>query len=579
VKVLLCALTLSMVCFSGTLSAMGLLKADLIGVWGEKRILGPYVSGVLDIRLDASGGTAEIDGQVGAVNRQGANVSLELANAQGAFRGQIYGDTLTGHWIQPRTMAYGTIYATPVSFRLLSANHWQGEVNPLEDAMTFYLAVSYDEDSNLTAYFRNPERNAGRFMTVKRISIDSNTVTFLSGSGEVIATGQFSPEDQCLSVFLPWAGGTYDFSKHTTEQLEGFSPRPEDEQPYRYRPPISLPDGWPVATIGDVGISSDSIGKFIQMLCEMPMQSIHSLDLHGILIARRGRLVLEEYFHGYHRNEPHDTRSASKTVTSTLMGAAIARGYPLDESTPIYATMIGVDSARTLDPRKQALTTGHLLTMSSGLDCDDSDQESPGNEDVMQEQTIEPDWVKYTMGLDMIRDPGEKAVYCSCNPNLLGGVMSKSTGKWLPELFDELIAEPMQFGHYALNLMPNREGYTGGGARLLPRDFLKLGQMMLDDGKWNGKRIVSSQWAERASSRLVELEGHGYGYYWWNVSYPDGHDSVTAFFAGGNGGQIVMVIPELEIVVGFFGGNYSDMVYLTPQRNYVPNYIIPAVIR
>jgi CubicO group peptidase (beta-lactamase class C family) len=568
-----------LVCLTETSAAQNLTADELIGVWGEKRVLGPHVSGVLDIHCDASSGRAEIGGHVSVVQRDGADISFDLANAQGGFRGRIEGDNLRGHWIQPRTMAYGTIYATPVAFSILSAGHWQGEVHPLEDAMTFYLAVGYDEDSNLTAYFRNPERNAGRFMTVERIAIDSNTVTFLSGSGDTVAEGQYSPDDQCLSVFLPWAGGTYDFNKNTAEQLGEFRPRQSDQELHTYAPPPSLPDGWPVATLGDVEISSDSIGKFIRMLSEMPMESIHSLDLHGILIARRGRLVLEEYFHGYHRNEPHDTRSASKTVTSTLMGAAILRGYPLDESTPVYATMIGADSAQTLDPRKRALTAGHLLTMSSGLDCDDSDQESPGNEDTMQEQKQEPDWVQYTMDLDMIRDPGVRAVYCSCNPNLLGGVLARATGKWIPELFDELIAEPMHFGHYALNLMPNREGYMGGGARLLPRDFLKLGQMMLDEGKWNGKQIVSRKWAERASSRSVEIEGHGYGYYWWNVTYPYDGDSVTAFFAGGNGGQIVMVIPKLEMVLAFFGGNYSDMVYLTPQRKYVPNYIIPAIIR
>jgi CubicO group peptidase (beta-lactamase class C family) len=115
--------------------------------------------------------------------------------------------------------------------------------------------------------------------------------------------------------------------------------------------------------------------------------------------------------------------------------------------------------------------------------------------------------------------------------------------------------------------------------RLLPRDFMKLGQMMLDGGKWHGRQIVSSAWAERATSALVEIEEHGYGYYWWIEQYPYMGDTLSAFFAGGNGGQIVMGIPELDMVIAFYAGNYSDMVFLTLQREYVPKYILPALIR
>ncbi len=554
-----------------------LSEADLVGLWGEKRIIGPELRGTLTVECDASGGRAEIGGRRADVRHQSNEISFELPEGQGRFRGRIDGGQIIGHWIQPRTIAYGTIFASPVRLLPIGKNLWQGDVNPLDDAMTFYLMINHDRDSNLTAYFCNPERNAGRFMTVERISIASSTVSFLSKDDEILAEGRYSAEDECLSIFLPWAGGTYDFSKYTAAQLGGFYPRGKHAEVYEYHPPLPQPDGWIVASLEDVEISRDSIVRFVQMLMDMPMESGHSLDLHGVLIARQGKLVLEEYFHGYNRNELHDTRSASKTLTSTLLGAAILGGYKVSESTPVYETMLGVDSIQTIDPLKQAMTLEHLLTMSSGLDCDDSDSDSPGNEDNMQEQLDQPDWIQYTIDLNIVREPGEKSVYCSCNPNLLGGVLAKTTRTWLPTLFDELIAGPMQFGHYALNLMPNREAYMGGGARLLPRDFMKLGQMMLDGGRWNGTQIVSSAWAKRATSPLVELEDHGYGYYWWNVNYPYKGDSVSAFFAGGNGGQIVMGVPQLDLVIAFYGGNYSDVVFLTPQRVFVPVYILPAV--
>jgi len=155
----------------------------------------------------------------------------------------------------------------------------------------------------------------------------------------------------------------------------------------------------------------------------MPMDSVHASDIHGVLVARHGRLVLEEYFHGTDREQPHELRSAAKSLTSTLAGAAMQAGVPLGVETPVYKVMNGGEFPKGLDARKRALSVQHLLTMSSGLDCDDSDDQSPGNEDKVQEQTAEPDWWKLTLGLDMIRDPGEKAVYCSVQPNLLGGVL------------------------------------------------------------------------------------------------------------------------------------------------------------
>jgi len=313
------------------------------------------------------------------------------------------------------------------------------------------------------------------------------------------------------------------------------------------------------------------------MLIDTPIDSVHAPDIHGVLIARHGKLVLEEYFHGFHRDRLHDTRSAAKSLTSVLTGAAILNGCPINLSTPVYKTMYGSTLPKDLDARKQTMTVEHLLTMSSGLDCDDSDAASAGNEDNMQEQTAQPDWYRYTLDLKMVRAPGEKAVYGSANPNLLGGVLARSTGRWLPDLFHDLVAEPMEMGRYAMNLTPTGDAYMGGGVRFLPRDFMKLGQMILDGGRWHGRQVVSAEWARRSTSPLYELQGRHYGYLWWVVEYPWKGRTVRAFFAAGNGGQIVMGIPELDLVIAFYGGNYSDPVFYVPQRVYVPQHILPAV--
>jgi CubicO group peptidase (beta-lactamase class C family) len=303
-----------------------------------------------------------------------------------------------------------------------------------------------------------------------------------------------------------------------------------------------------------------------------------------VLIARHGKLVLEEYFHGENRDKPHDTRSAAKTVTSTLVGASIKAGIPLDVSSPVYRVMNGGVFPSDLEARKKALTVEHLLTMSSGLDCDDGDPKSPGNESYMIDESEEPDYYKFTMALKMIREPGEKAVYCSCQPNLLGGVLQRASGKSLPVLFHELVAAPLQIKRYYMPLTPTGDAYMGGGVRFVLRDFMKLSQLYVNAGTWNGHRVLAPEYTRRATSPLYQIGKPNYdyllkyGYLWWVIDYPYKGRTVRAFFAAGNGGQAAIGIPELDMAVAIYAGNYADnQVIFQLQRDYVPKYILPSV--
>ena len=174
-------------------------------------------------------------------------------------------------------------------------------------------------------------------------------------------------------------------------------------------------------------------------------------------------------------------------------------------------------------------------------------------------------------------EPGKLAVYCSVNPNLAGNVLSAATGESLESLFQRLVAAPLDVERYHLYLQPTGEPYMGGGIQWLPRDFMKLGQLILDGGTWNGRRILSPEFAERSVSPLYELRERHYGYLWWMVDYPYRGGTVRAFFAGGNGGQVVIGVPELDLLVTFFAGNYSDRVMFRIQEEFFPEYILPAV--
>jgi CubicO group peptidase (beta-lactamase class C family) len=174
--------------------------------------------------------------------------------------------------------------------------------------------------------------------------------------------------------------------------------------------------------------------------------------------------------------------------------------------------------------------------------------------------------------------PGDTIVYCSIEPNLAAGMLRKISGEPLPELFHRLVAQPLRMHNYHLLLSPTGEAYGGGGHRFLPRDFLKLAQLMVNDGRWGGRQILSREWVRSSGAALRNLwPGQQYGWLWNSVEHPYKGRTVRAFFAGGNGGQIFMGIPDLELVIGFTGGNYADPAMFIPQGVFVPKYILPAV--
>jgi CubicO group peptidase (beta-lactamase class C family) len=455
-------------------------------------------------------------------------------------------------------------------------------VRPLDQFFTFYLPISRGEDGRLSAYLRNPERNVGIFTQVMGLEREEDRIRLVGnrrGREERSTLFQGRLDSGRLEIGFAGRGGTYEFHRVDAQGASAFYPRGREPGRYRYAPPLQRDDGWPVAALEDVGMSRPAIEAFIQRLVDARMDSVGASQIHSVLIARHGKLVLEEYFHGHHRGQPHDTRSASKSLVAALVGAAMQSGIKVSESTPVYETMLGT-LPQDLDPRKRAMTLEHLLTMTGGHFCNDSNPDAPGNEDAMQEQEREPDWYRYILALPMDRSPGEKLVYCSVDAHLAGGVLAKAAGEPLPELFDRLLAKPLRMGPYHLLLTPTGDAYMGGGAYFLPRDFMKLAQLMVNEGKWDGRQIFSKQWAVKAGSAMRDLSPvQQYGYLWNSAEYPYGGRKVRAFFAGGNGGQIFMGIPDLDLVVAFTGGNYNDAALFIPQRVLVPEQILPAVLR
>lgn len=582
-RLMTCALLLSAVALpapGGGAGAVPDRPADLAGLWMAKRRFGPDVQGPLIIQRAGADYLADIAGLRLPARIEQGELRFDLPGDRGRFYGRFEGrGVIRGLWVRPPTAANTSRYASPVTLHADRPGRWTGTVRILQDELTFYLLARPQADGTMSAVLRNPDRDIGTQLGADRLVRDSNGVTLMGHRGSqpesALAAGSYNPENDTFTLDFPNRGGAFVFSREGDDS--DFYPRGLHPSSYRYNPPPARDDGWPTGTLDEVGIDRAAIARVVQTLSDMPMDSTDAPQIHALLIARHGRLVLEEYFHGASRDQLHDLRSAAKSITSVTLGAAMRAGAPLSLASPVYQVMNGGQFPAGLDPQQRTMTLENLMTMSSGYFCDDSNDAAPGNEETMTNQSEEPDWYRFTMRVPLATSPGQNSVYCSASPNLALGMLGAAMHETPLWSFDRLVARPMRIDHYAWILDPLGRPYGGGSVRVLPRDFLKFGQLMLNGGTWAGRRILDPAFVAAATSPQYHLRNVYYGYLWWIEDFPYKNRTVRSFSARGAGGQVVTVVPELDLVVATMAGNYSSRVQLTYTGLIAPRSILPAV--
>jgi CubicO group peptidase (beta-lactamase class C family) len=528
---------------------------------------------------------ADMIGRKLPVRSEGRELVFDLPGNEGTFRGRLENKFILGHWFRPGTAVNGyglkvPVSASPVVLKPDGPYRWSGIVDPAQDEFTIYLIAEKRPDGSIGVLMRNPERDYGNQLGATRLVREGNVVKLMGRRARetedrVLSTGTFDPENEIITLYFLNRGLSYDFMRDS--EASDVYPRGKNPGRYAYNPPLSLNDGWRTSTLDEVGIDRSDIERVIQTIIDRPESAADTPQLHGILVARHGKLVLEEYFHGEHRDSLHNTRSASKSVSATVVGAAIEAGAPLKLSTPVYQLMKDAVSTANIDTQRQAMTLENLLTMSSGLFCDDNNDAAPGKESTLWEQTAEPDFYRLYLNLPMDRKPGEKAVYCSGDANLALGMVSRAMGEHPLYTFDRLIGGPMQIGRYSWPLDRAGNAYGGGGTAFTLRDFMKFGQLMLDGGTWQGRRILSREFVARASSPITQIGSRKYGYLWWSNEYPYKNRKLNVFHALGAGGQNITVIPDLDLVIATYSGSYWTRAYGYGTGELIPQHILPAV--
>jgi CubicO group peptidase (beta-lactamase class C family) len=559
-------------------------RFDPVGLWGATLDAGPYARGHVSVDARASEWRAHIAGYVVAVTRSGGSVRWALPGGAGSFDGAVQPDgSIVGTWTQPPTLLSRTSYATPLRLQRDSRATWFGDVRPLSDRVTAYLDVTRGSDGSLRAFLRNPEANvgAGRSFVV---TVDGSRISFVDPDDRNdVISGTFDAKTGAFVASLD-SFGAMTFTRRDRNDAVGFYAR-TPAAAWSYREPLPLADGWHVGTLRGAGIAIAPIAELINGIVDAPTASARAPYIQSVLLARSGRLVLDEYFYGFDAWRTHDMRSASKSFTGLMLGIAIDRGAPISlAETALHAFPQSATVAND-DDRKRRITIEDLIAMRSGLSCDDNDDASPGNEDRMHAQSAQPDYYRFALDLPMATAPGgPAAVYCTAGINLVGGAIRTAARTSLVNFFARYVAEPMQISDYHLNLAPNGDAYAGGGSYLRPRDALKLGQLYLDGGVWNGRRVVSASWIARSLQRHSTFPatsytaGHGYGYAWHLFTVTSGGRAYKEYMAQGNGGQLIAVLPELDAVVEFTAGNYGNFpVWRHFFEDDIPNYVIPAL--
>ncbi len=315
-------------------------------------------------------------------------------------------------------------------------------------------------------------------------------------------------------------------------------------------------------------VATEAAGLSVNRL-QMMDKAIRSGEfkrITSVLIAKNGKLAYESYYDEAGVASLRNTRSATKTVTSMLVGIAIDKGLLSGVDVPVMKFFGDKRPLLNPDPRKEKITIEDFLTMSSLLECDDDNQFSRGNEERMY---LIEDYVKFTLDLPIRGFPGwaskpkdspygRSFSYCTAGVVTLGALLERATKTPVVEFAARNLFAPLQIPRADWQSTPTGTAMTGGGLGLRSRDLLKLGQLYANGGSWHGKPIISQRWISKSIQPSAQVDNETeYGYLWWLRSFTSGDRKVRAYLMQGNGGNKVAVLPDRNLVVVITTTNYN----------------------
>lgn len=313
---------------------------------------------------------------------------------------------------------------------------------------------------------------------------------------------------------------------------------------------------WKIAAPEAQGMNSLTLSNGIEALQRA------GTNIHSLLIIRNNQVVLDAAFYPYRQQYAHDLASVTKSVTSLLIGIAIDKGLISSE----HDTVMKYFPEYTIkNDTLKLLTIKDLLNMASGFQCSWANREKELGQ--MQQQA---DWAGFMLDLPFSSKPGEKFAYCSGNFYLLAEILQRATKMKCHDFAKKYLFSVLQFDTTYWDENKNGVNHGWGDLYMRPYDLAKLGSLLLNEGKWNGKQVVSAKWIQNIQPLHYVHNTESYGYGWWLDS-----ENPNEIQAMGRGGQRMFVLKDKNVVIVATGGGFDagemDNLVVNAMAAYKPN--------
>ena len=340
-------------------------------------------------------------------------------------------------------------------------------------------------------------------------------------------------------------------------------------QYYNYQVPENTGDGWVTGSLEDVGLNIEPLKNLMEILLNRENHEIHS-----ILLIKNDLLVFEEYFKGhdfnangpnYHgqvlnfgRDTVHNLHSATKSITSTLLGIAIENGFVNGVEEKVYDFFPRYESLRT--EGKDRILLKHLLNMRAGWEWNEWDVDITSPDSNYMQMLYSQDPLGYVLGRPLGAEPGTLFDYSGGVTNVLGQMIETTVGMDFESFADQYLFNHLGITNRSWPYFPSGMVLVSGDLHIRPRDMAKIGYLFINDGKWKESQLVSPEWINEATQQRVDLPdlgwADGYGYHWWFQTFNVNGVALDSCRADGWGGQLILMVPDLKMVVVLTGANY-----------------------
>ncbi|MDB5052756.1 MAG: 6-aminohexanoate-dimer hydrolase [Bacilli bacterium] len=306
------------------------------------------------------------------------------------------------------------------------------------------------------------------------------------------------------------------------------------------------------------------------------VSALQGKNVHSFLIIRNGYIIAEGYNENNDQSTKQDILSATKSVTSALVGIAINQHKIGDVEEPIANYF--PELLKDPDARKKEITVSNLLTMTSGLEWNNVNEAATNN--MINSQ----DWIQYLLGLPLSADPRTQFVYSNGGPHLLSAILQKATNETEAAYAQKVLFQPIGIQDVTWDADPQGVSIGSFGLHITTRDIAKFGYLYLNEGEWDGDRVVPKDWITESTQRTIEFQDRNihpseeaYGYLWWLHASEDTNNKnselSTIYSANGSGGQSVIVMPKQNMVVVITANN-NDSFFADPI---IESKVIPAI--